>query len=102
MALERIEVRRPELAERDEPVVEVLQRPWLDSVDAALCIHGRLDEAGLAQHAQVLGHRRLRQAELPFDFTDRPLGREQQAENRAAIRFRDDGEDGVHGRIYTD
>ena len=50
--------RRPEAPERREPGVDLHERLGPDPVDAPLRVDARLDEAGLAQHAQVLGHRR--------------------------------------------
>ena len=54
------------------------------------------DETGLAQHAQVLGHGRLRHAELMLDLSHRLLGRHQQAQYRAAARLRNDFEHRFH------
>ena len=74
MALERIDVRRPEAPERREPGIDLHERLGPDPIDAPLCFDARLHEAGLAQHAQVLGHRGLRQLQLrsisPTDCSD--------------------------------
>ena len=62
-----VEARLPEAAERVEPLVGGGELGGLDRVEAAgsLGVDGR--EAGLAQHPQVLGHGRLRDAELLVD-----------------------------------
>ena len=60
MAFERIDVRRPEAPERREPGIDLHERLGPDPVEAPLCFDARLHEAGLAQHAQVLGDRGLR------------------------------------------
>jgi hypothetical protein len=54
VALESIYVSGPEPAERSEPCVYFLKRLWLQTVQTALCVHLRFDEAGVAQHSKVL------------------------------------------------
>src|SRR5690242_3297364 len=97
MTLERVHVCRPEAAERGEPRLELDQRFGPESIDAMLRLDPRLDEARVAQHAEVLGHRGLRHAELALELADRPLGRGQQAQQRSAARLGEDGERGFHG-----
>jgi hypothetical protein len=92
MALERVDVRRPQATERREPFVDLHQRLGPDAIDAPLRIHARLHEPGLAQHAQVLRHRRLRQSQRVLDVADRALRRDEQPQDRAAARLGDDGE----------
>ena len=98
MALERIDVTGPDAAERREPGLELLQRLGPQAIETPLRVHRGFDEAGVAQHAQVLRHGRLRHAQSPLDVSDRLLGGEQQGENGAAVRLRDDGEDGLHDK----
>ena len=71
MALERIQVSRPELTERSQPGIQLLKGFWFQPVETALCVHRGLHETGVAQHAQVFGHRRLRHTELTLDFSNR-------------------------------
>ena len=97
MALERIQVRGPEPAERRQPGIQLLQWRRSQPVETALRVHGGLHEAGLAQHAQVLRHGRLRHPQLTLDLAHRLLGRDQEAQDRAAVRLGDDFEDGFHG-----
>jgi hypothetical protein len=70
MPLERVQVGGPEPAELREPVVQLLQSLGLQSVEAALRVHGRVDEPSLAQHPQVLGDSGLWHAETGLDLTD--------------------------------
>jgi len=68
MALERIEMLGPEPAELLQPVIHLGEGLWLQAIETALCVHRRFDEAGVAQHAQMLGHGRLRHAQPAFDL----------------------------------
>ena len=54
VAFESINVRGPEPAELSQPSIHFLKRLWLQPVHTSLCIHCRLHETRLAQHAQVL------------------------------------------------
>src|SRR6476660_1721202 len=86
----------PEPAELRQPDIQLVKWSGFESVKTALCIHGGLHETGLAQHAQVFGHGRLRHAELAFDLSHRLLRRDQEAQYRAAVRLRNDFEYGFH------
>ena len=101
MAFESIYVRGPEPAELGKPLVHLLKWFRFQPVKAALRIDPRFHETGVAQHAQVLGHHRLRHTKLTLDLSHRLLGRNQKAQYRAAVRFRDDFEYGFHFSIYT-
>ena len=90
MAFERIHPRRPELAELIQPRIQFPERLWFQPIKAPLCIHGGLDQARVAQDAQVLGHGRLGHAELPLDAANRLLACHQKAQYRAAVGLRDD------------
>ena len=90
MAFESVDVSRPETAELGEPGIELLKRSGLEPVEAALCVNGRFDEAGVAKHAQMLGNGRLRHAEFALDLTDGLLGRGEQSEDRATVGLGDD------------
>src|SRR2546427_9085212 len=96
MAFERIHVSGPEPAERSEPGLNLLKRFWLQPVETALCVHRGFHETGLAQHAQVLGDGRLRHTKLALDLSNRLLGRDQEAQYRAAVRLRYDVEHRFH------
>src|SRR4051794_12734652 len=67
MALERVEVGGPEAAERSEPLVHLHERLGPQAIQTTLGLDTRLDEAGVTEHAQVLGDRRLRHPQLRLD-----------------------------------
>ena len=92
MALQGIDVLRPETAEGSKPFVELHERLRSQAVEASLRFDSRLDEAGVFQHAQVLRDRRLRQSKLALDLADGTLRREQQAQDGPSIGLGDDGE----------
>lgn len=96
VALQSIDALGPETAELREPFVNFLQRLGFDAVEAALCVDGGLNESSVAQHAQVLGDGRLRHAQLALDVADGLLGGDEQAEDGAAVGFRNDGECRFH------
>jgi len=73
MAFERIHVHRPQAPERSEPGIELFERLGPDPIDAPLGLDARLHETGLAQYAEVLGHRRLRHPQPPLDLADGSL-----------------------------
>jgi hypothetical protein len=54
MVFESIHVSGPEPAERSQPRFNLLKWVRPQPVEAALCVHRGFDEAGLAQHSQVL------------------------------------------------
>jgi hypothetical protein len=60
VALERINVGRPEAAERIEPRIHLHQRLRPDPVHTSLGIDAGLHNARFAQYPKVLGYRRLR------------------------------------------
>ena len=57
-----------------QPRIHLLKRPRIQAVEAALCVHRRFHETGLAQHPQVLGHGGLRHTKPTLDFSHRLLG----------------------------
>jgi hypothetical protein len=96
MAFERIHVSRPEPAELSQPSIDLLKWFRPEAVKAALCVHGGFDETGLAQHSQMLGHHRLWHTKLALDLSHRLLRRDEEAQDRAAVRFRNDFECRFH------
>jgi len=79
MAFESIQVSGPEAPKLSQPGVNLLKWFRVQPVKTALRIDGGFDKAGIAQHAQVLGHGGLRHAKLAFDLSHRLLGRGQEA-----------------------
>src|SRR3569623_918464 len=99
--LPRIQVLRPEAPEGRPPGVQLHQGLGPQLVNAPLGLDPRLDEPGVPQHPQVLRDGRLSQPQLALDLADRPFGREQEAEDGAAVGLRDDGERRFHDKTYT-
>src|SRR5205085_1512773 len=52
-------VRRPEVAELVEPTVGLPQRLWRDGIQATGALRARRRETGIAEHSEMLRHRRL-------------------------------------------
>src|SRR5262249_13340929 len=106
MAFETIQVSGPEPAELSQPFVHLLNWLRFQPAHTALRVDRGFREPGLAQHAQVLGHGRLRHTKLTLDLSHRLLGRDQEAQYGAAIRLGNDFEDRFHSlyilyRAYT-
>ena len=81
-------MRRPELAVGRQPVVELCERLRPDAIQAALCLHARLDEPGVLEHTEVFGHGRLADSEAMDELADRPFAVAEQVEDRQPARFR--------------
>ncbi len=96
VAFESIHVSGPEAPELCEPCIHLQEWFRSQSVETALRVHSGFHETGVAQHSQVLGHGWLRHTELALDFSHRLFGQDQQAEDRAAVRFGDDFEGRFH------
>ncbi len=96
VAFESVHVSGPEPAEGSQPGIDFLKWFGFQPVETALGVHRGFHETGLAQHAQVLGHGRLRHTKLALDLSHRLLGRDQEAQYRAAVRLRNDFEDRFH------
>ena len=76
-----------------EPLLQRLEVRRLEAVQAAATICATRDEAHVAEHAQMLGHLRLRQREVGDDRADRLLAADQRVENVAARSLGDRIED---------
>ncbi len=74
VTFERIYVRGPEAAERSQPGIDLLQGFRFEAVETALCVHRGFNDAGIAQHAQMLGDGGLRHAEAALDLAHGLLG----------------------------
>jgi hypothetical protein len=96
MALKSIHMLGPEPAELRQPNIHFLKRLRIQAVHAALCVHRGFHETGLAQHAQVLRNGGLRHTKPALNLSHRLLGRDQQAQDRAAVRLRNNCECGFH------
>ena len=91
---EGIEVRLPEPAERIEPRVGDLEGRRVDGVEAASAVGAHGGESRLAQHAQVLRDRGLRDAELARDDLAEVAG--------AALAVREQLDDAPADRVSED
>ena len=96
VAFESIHVSGPEPAELSQPGIHRPKWFRFQAVETALRVHRGLHETGVAQHPQVFGHGRLRHTKLTLDLSNRLLGRDQEAQYRAAARLRNDFEDRFH------
>src|SRR5580704_9130964 len=106
VAFESIHVSGPEAAELSQPGIHLSKRSRFQPVESALGVDRRFDEPGVAQHAQMLRHGRLRHTKPALDLSHRLLGRAQQTQYRAAVRLRNDFEYRFHSlyilyRVYT-
>jgi len=96
VAFESIYVHGPKPTELSQPGIHLLEGLRFQLVEAALCIHRGFHETGLAQHAEVLGHGRLRHPKLTLDLSHRLLARAQEAQYRPSVRLRNDFEYRFH------
>jgi hypothetical protein len=69
VAFESVHVSRPEAPELSQPVMHLSKWFWLQPIKTALSVHRGFNETGVAQHAQVLGHGRLRHTKLALDLS---------------------------------
>jgi hypothetical protein len=63
----------PEPPELSQPVIDLPKWFGSQAIETALCVHCGFYETSLAQHAQVLGHGRLRHTKLTLDLSNRLL-----------------------------
>src|SRR6267378_6249700 len=80
-----------------QPRVELFERLRSKAVDPLLRDRPDLDEPGVAQNAEVLGHLRLPEAEPLDDFPDRAGLTAQQLDDLEPVRFRQGAQRGLHG-----
>jgi len=101
VAFQSIDALGPEAAELRQPFIDFLERLGFDSVEAALRIHRGFDEAGVAEHPQVLGDGWLRHAQPTLDFANGLLVRGKKTEDGAPVGLGNDGEGRFHVSVYT-
>jgi hypothetical protein len=95
--IEALEVGLPELAILFEPLFQLLERGRAEGVDAALGVAANADEAGLAEHAEMLRNLGLAEAEAQDEFADGAGAAEQEFDDVEAIGFGEGAEGGKHG-----
>ena len=96
MPLEVVEVLGPVPSVRRHPSIELAERARVQPIEPALRIDLRGDEAGVAKHTKVLRHRRLRQAELRDEISDRTTLYAQEIQDSPAAWLGHDLERGKH------
>jgi len=96
VTFESIDVSVPEAAEGSEPRVDFPERFGPEAIEAALPVDGSLDEAGIAEDAEVLGDGGLGHAEVALDLSDGLLGGDQEGEDGAAAGLGNNFERGIH------
>ena len=79
---QRVEAVRPQLAEGLQPAVELAERDGAQPVEPAVRVGAHLDEAGVAQHLEVLGHRRPADRQSVGQLADRARAGGQSFEDR--------------------
>ena len=82
----------PKAPELRYPRINLLEWFMFQPIKTTLCVHRHFDETSLAQHAQMLGHHGLRHVKLAFNLSHRLFGRDQQAQDRAAVGLGNDFE----------
>src|SRR5262245_54569169 len=92
MAFEGIEVAVPQAPVGLEPFVELPERTGFDAVDALLGSGPAGHETRLAQHLEVLGHRRLADGHRGNQLADAPLAGAELVEDVPPRRLRKNGE----------
>jgi len=93
---ECIETRGPEGPIRCQPVIDLLERMGPQPINPTLRIHTRLNQARVAQDAEVLGDRGLAHRQSVDQLSDRPLAGAEKVEDPPAVRFRQDLERSRH------
>jgi hypothetical protein len=84
---EAVEVSRPKVAVGGEPVVELGKGFGPDAVKPTLRIRSRIHEPGVPEHAQVLGHTRLAQAQTSDKIADWSFAVAEQLEDGPPLRL---------------
>jgi hypothetical protein len=97
MLLQAIEAVAPQRPVGSEPVVDLAQGLWAETVHAALGVDARLNEACVAQDAEVFGNRGLTEFQVIDEVGNGLLALPQGVEDLAAVRL---GED-LEGRQHT-
>ena len=89
MAFERVEAAGPVRSIWAEPRVQLGQRLGAEVVDAPLGVDADIDEAGVAQHAQVPGDAGLMHARDLHELADRTVVLAHMVEDAPSCRFGD-------------
>jgi len=85
--LDAIQLVGPIALECSGPLMQGLDRLGVGAVELVAAIAARLDEADVAQHAEVFGHRRLIESQDGHDLAHRKLFHDKQGKNLPAPRL---------------
>ena len=97
LALEPIEPVLPQTSIGGDPYVDLAERFRPEPIQAPLSIDADVDEARVAQHAEVLRDGGLADRQPLDKLAHRPLTVAQQVEDAATVRFGEELEGGDHG-----
>src|SRR5688572_6666208 len=92
MVFERPQMGGPHLAIWRQPGVQLAERSGFEPVDPLLRADAYGDDAGLAEHSQVLGHRGLAHPQRRNQLRDGALAEPQGIENAPTGGFGESGE----------
>lgn len=87
--LDSLELVAPIAFESAGPIVHWPQRLGVCSIEDLATVSARLDEADVVKHTEVLGDRRLREAEGESDLADRLLVGSEVRQDRTSTGFGD-------------
>jgi hypothetical protein len=87
---ESIQMRRPELPIGGEPFIELRERLRANAIQTALGVRAGVDQAGLLEDPQVLGHRWLAEAEEIDKLSDGSLSSQEVVDDREPTGFAQD------------
>jgi hypothetical protein len=101
VVFEAVEVSRPKLAIRGQPLVQLHERLGADAVEAPLGIGACLDEPGVFENAEVLGDRGLTYAEAVDEVTNRLFAVAEEVEDLQPTRLGEDFKCGELGHALS-
>jgi len=87
MVFQALQMRRPQLAIRLQPLIEISERLGPDPVHTALRVHPRLDQPRISKHPQVLRDGRLAEPQILDELPNRSLAIAKQLEDREPARL---------------
>src|SRR5258706_3860797 len=80
-----LEIGLPDAAIPLSPSLQLLQRRWAQGIDSTLRVNANVDQAGIAEHAQMLGDLRLAKTEAVDQIADGARAVEQQFDDLEAV-----------------
>jgi hypothetical protein len=80
-----LEIAFPDPAIPLDPSLKLLQGGWAQGIDSALRVDANVDQPGLTEHAEMLGHLRLAKAKLLDHVPDRAWTVQQQFDDLQTV-----------------